>query len=137
MKIITRLDYEILKRIPIYPREKTRGEIVAEIKEAFPNGKYGMLTTSVFDAVLLKYTKIFPLIEDKAVPDSLFFEHVFNDADCLQSTLEPLPLAWVLENIGKPLDTDEDTVYKELLGLIKSKPHVGWYRQSDYTLHNR
>lgn len=134
MKVITKLDYEILKRIPLYPEEKTRGEIVQEIKSAFPDGTYNKLATGIFDAVLLKYTKIFPIIENKAIPDTIFFEDLYNDADCLQSTLEPLPLEWVKENIGAKLDVGEDDVYKELLGLIQVKPRTGWYRQSDFSL---
>jgi hypothetical protein len=134
MKIITQLDYEILKRIPIYPEEKSRSQIVKEIKEAFPV-KYEKLETGVFDAVLMKYTTLFPITEEKDEVDSLFFQDKYmKDADCLHSFIEPIDLMWVKNNIGHTLDVDEDEVYNQLMGIIKKKPRVGWYRQSDYKL---
>lgn len=132
MKIITELDYLVLKNIPIYPEEITRGEIVRRIKEKHP--KYENLTTSVFDAILLKYTYIFPLIEDKNIPENIFFESLYDDADCLQSTLEELPLDWVKSHIGTPIDVEDDDVYLELVGLRKPKTTRGWYKQSNFTL---
>ena len=53
MKIITELDYLVLKNIPVYPEEITRGEIVRRIKDKYPE-KYKNLTTSAFDAILPK-----------------------------------------------------------------------------------
>ncbi len=133
MKTITELDYLVLKNIPVYPEEITRGEIVRKIKEEFPN-RYDHLKTTTFDAILLKYTTLFPLIEDKNIPDTIFFEQLYDDADCLQSTLRELPLDWVKENIGKPIDIDEDEVYLELVGVLHPKVNPGWYRQSSYHL---
>lgn len=132
MKIITELDYEILKRIPLYPEEKTRSQIVREIKKFYPCGKYETLTTAVFDASLMKYTKLFMLVEDKAIPDSLFFKDMEQDADVLQSTLEFINLEWVKENIGNELDVDDDEIYRNLVGVAKKIPKTGWYRQSDF-----
>jgi hypothetical protein len=132
--IITKLDYEILKRIPVYPEEKSRGQIVKEIKESYPR-KYKNLTTSVFDAVLLKYTTLFPITEEKDEVLSLFFQDQdLKEADCLHSVLEPIDLEWVKRNIGMQLDVDEDEVYNQLVGLFHRKPRVGWYKQSDFRL---
>jgi hypothetical protein len=134
MKMITELDYEILKRIPVYPEEKTRAQIVREIKHDFPDGEYATLTTAVFDASLMKYTKMFLLIEDKVLPNSFFFIHMEKDADVLQSTLEPINLEWVHDNIGNYLDIDEDEIYRDLIGLILPRRKDGWYKQSDFKL---
>lgn len=135
MKIITQLDYELLSCIPLYPEEKTRGQIILEIKAKYPNGKYDHLTTSVFDASLLKYTKMFMLIEDKNLPESIFFEDMFDDADCLQSTLEPIDLEWVKAHIGEPIDMEEDSIYEEFITLSKRRKRGGWYKQSVLRLH--
>ena len=134
MKRITKLDYEILKRIPLYPKEKSRSQILVEIKTAFPDGRYNRLTTAGFDANLLKYTKMFMLAEDKDIPDNLFFEDMYDDADCLQSTMKPINLEWVKQNIGQFLDSDEDEIYQELIGAVHHGTRDGWYRQSKYHL---
>lgn len=134
MKLITHLDYEILKRIPVFPKEASRGEIVRSIKQAYPEGKYANLTTAVFDAVLLKYTYMFPLIEDKLVPNHAFFVEMYIDADCLQSTLEPLPLDWVKKSIGKPIDV-EGSEYKELFGTTNRTTNSTWYKTSDFRFY--
>ena len=133
MKIITELDYLVLENIPVYPEEITRGEIVRRIKDKYPE-KYKNLTTSAFDAILLKYSYLFPLIEDKNIPETIFFESLYDDADCLQSTLEELPLDWVKSHIGSPIDVEDDDVYLELVGLRKPKRAKGWYKQSDFHL---
>ncbi|HZJ98630.1 MAG TPA: hypothetical protein VFC79_01405 [Tissierellaceae bacterium] len=133
MKIITELDYLVLENIPVYPEEITRGEIVRRIKDKYPE-KYKNLTTSAFDAILLKYSYLFPLIEDKNIPETIFFESLYDDADCLQSTLEELPLDWVKSRIGSPIDVEDDDVYLELVGLRKPKRAKGWYKQSDFHL---
>jgi hypothetical protein len=138
MNIITNLDYEILKRIPVFPEEASRGDIVRSIKEAYPDdgdkkGKYANLTTAVFDAVLLKYTYMFPLIEDKLVPNHAFFVTMYDDAECLQSTLEELPLEWIKKSIGKPIDI-EGSEYKELFGRTNRTRNSTWYKTSDFRL---
>lgn len=139
MKIITNLDYEILKRIPVFPEEISRGDIVRSIKEAYPDegtkkGKYANLTTAVFDAILLKYTYMFPLIEDKLVPNHAFFTDMYMDADCLQSTLEELPLDWVKKSIGKPIDV-EGSEYIDLFGSSNKNKNSTWYKTSDFRFY--
>jgi hypothetical protein len=131
MKRITELDYMILKYIPVYPEERSRGDIVRLIKEEDPY-TYEDLTTIVFDATLLKFTYIFPLIEEKIIPKHVFFADTYTDTDVLQSTLEPLPLDWVYDNIGEFIDTKEDEVYLDLIGKKIPKSDKGWYRQSDF-----
>jgi hypothetical protein len=98
-KHITHLDYMILKYIPMYPIERSRAEIIRLIKQEMPE-RYKNLTTSVFDGVLLKYTTLFPLTEDKDVCDNIIFNDMEDDADCLHATMQPIPLEWVHDNIG-------------------------------------
>ena len=124
----------ILKYIPVYPEERSRGEIVRLIKEEMPK-RYRNLTTACFDAILMKYTNMFPLAEDKNIPDNIFFMDMEDDADCMQCTLEPIPLDWVYEHIGMELQDEPDDVYLELIGK-KTPPKVKpeWYRQSSINL---
>jgi len=131
MKVITKLDYEILKRITLFPREISRGDIVRDIKLTYSTGEYDNLTTASFDSILLKYTYIFPLVEDKLVPDHAFFINLYDDADCMQSTLEELSLTWVKNNIGKPIDIDGNE-YIDLFGGKLNQKNSTWYKTSDF-----
>lgn len=128
--IIEQLDFDFLKQIPLWPEEKTRGQIVMELKAQYPT-RYKKLDTTCADRVLAKWTKRFLLIEDKELCDSLFFLDR-QEAECLQSVLEPIDLEWVRTRIGidvAELDEDEDIVT-----LPRHKRRDGWYRQSKYRL---
>ena len=132
MKYITHLDYMILKNIPVYPEERSRKEIIHLIKQEMPK-RYKNITTIIFDRVLLKYTAMYPLIEDKDICEYIFFEDLENDADCLQSTLEPIDIDWVYDHIGMPLK-EVDMLEDELFTKVKEgRPE--WYRQSSFKFH--
>lgn len=134
MKHITHLDYMILKNIPVYPEERSRGDIVRLIKAEMPV-RYKNLTTACFDAVLLKYTNMFLLAEDKDVCPYVLFEELENDADCMQCTLSSIPLDWVYEHIGMALEDEPDFAYLELIGKRKPpKTKPEWYKQSSICL---
>lgn len=152
MKIIAEIDYLILKNIPVYPEERSRGDIVRLIKEEYPE-KYVRLGTTGMDAVLMKYTWMLPIAESKDVTDSLFFASAEKDADCMQCTLEELPLEWIKAHIGMELgdDGEDDPEYFDLIDAVKKHGDDAyvdmitakrvkerrncWYKQSSYRLN--
>ena len=107
MTQITFMDYMVLKYIPVFPVERSRGDIVRLIKQEEPV-RCANITTGNFDAILAKYTKMFLLAEDKNIPDNVIFKELENDAECLQCTLKPIDIAWVYANIGMALEDEED-----------------------------
>ena len=146
------IDYLILKNIPVYPEERSRGDIIRLIKAEYPK-KYERLGTTGMDAVLLKYTYMLPIAESKDVTDSLFFASAEKDADCLQCTLEELPLEWIRNHIGMTLgdEGEDEPEYFDLIDAVKNhgddaytdminanrvkNRRNGWYKQSSYRLH--
>ena len=151
MKIIAEIDYLILKNIPVYPEERSRGDIIRLIKKEHPV-RYKNLGTTGMDAVLLKYTYMLPIAETKDVTDSLFFASAEKDADCLQCTLKELPLEWIKSHIGMVLgeDGEDEPEYFDLIDAVdkhgdnaysdmicaKRVKHRrnGWYKKSSYRL---